>query len=378
MPGLLSPRDWDKKSVASSAAPSAGAPLFSPLIRRSPSLNDLKEDHDPFNYNSWKGEKDPIREFQPIDTDEELSPNMQRAHRKNTLPRKSMDVDMELQELSEANINRMFSPLDNRVNDGLISSASSAFKKPTPLRNMNSSPLSSSQSDRTPNSINNLGLRNVSRTENNTPITERESHPSTDATLEISASPYHSQSFPRNDLNNGPHTSCTISCSANCPKSPSFKRPIIDSNYHSEVSIDPQSGDYDTLPSDYAPPPGGDWMGSKSTFASEMGSDPLDWKGSALTELTLDDLSQVDDEFSKRNSFLDGPRPKKSGSIPSMATSSRAGTPKNRLPSIQDDTSSVASSKIGNTKNDLGGVKVLPTMPLGRAMLKKTGSKFLT
>lgn len=102
MPGLLSPRDWDKKSVASSAAPSAGgtiilsehftqvgsqlfhgcfvdlatakfqlntywretliafpsAPLFSPLIRRSPSLNDLKEDHDPFNYNSWKGKWD--------------------------------------------------------------------------------------------------------------------------------------------------------------------------------------------------------------------------------------------------------------------------------------------------------------------------------
>ena len=34
------------------------------------------------------------------------------------------------------------------------------------------------------------------------------------------------------------------------------------------------------------------------------------------------------------------------------------GTPKNRLPSIQDDSSSVASSKIGNTKSDLGGVKV--------------------
>ena len=38
------------------------------------------------------------------------------------------------------------------------------------------------------------------------------------------------------------------------------------------------------------------------------------------------------------------------------------GTPKNRLPSIQDDTSSVASSKIGNTKNDLGGVKVSPPL----------------
>jgi len=250
---------------------------------------------------------------------------------------------------------------------------------------MNESPLSSSQSDRTPNSQNNLGLRNVSRTENNTPITERESHPSTqgtDATLEISASPYHSQSFPRNDLNNGPHTSCSVSCSINCPKSPSFQRPSIDSNYQSSADIDPHSGDYDTLPSDYAPPP--DWMGSKSTFASEMGSDPLDWKGSALTELTLDDLSQVDDEFSKRNSFLDGPRQGRNASIPSMAASSpRAGTPKGRLASIAsiDDTVSVASSKIGTTKpvkNDLGGVKVLPAMPLGRAMLKKTGSKFLT
>ena len=40
---------------------------------------------------------------------------------------------------------------------------------------------------------------------------------------------------------------------------------------------------------------GGDAVNERAVtiFPSEMGSDPLDWKGSALTELTLDDLSQV-------------------------------------------------------------------------------------